>query len=106
MSAVVALDAFDPEGMRYIRGLFPDVIELNYPLHASWPSHPIGHFVAKSKVTVDLIHRCKRLKFIVRHGAGYDNIDAEACREKVVVLCNLPGINVRLRPSIFWGERS
>lgn len=40
-----------------------------------------------------MIQRTKKLKFIVRHGAGYDNIDAEACREKGVVLCNVPGIN-------------
>ncbi|KAI1084312.1 D-3-phosphoglycerate dehydrogenase [Whalleya microplaca] len=93
MSGVVALDTFDPEGSRYMRKVFPDVIELQHPSHSSWPDHAIGLFVAKSKVTADLIYRAKKLKFIVRHGTGYDNIDAEACKRKGIVLCNLPGIS-------------
>lgn len=93
MSGVVALDTFDPEGTKYMRQIFPDVIEPGHHSHASWPDHAIGLFVAKSKVTAGVIGRTKKLKFIVRHGAGYDNIDAEACREKGIVLCNLPGIS-------------
>jgi D-3-phosphoglycerate dehydrogenase len=91
---VVALDIFDSEGLKYMRTLFPDVIEPGHPEHHSWPDHAVGLFVAKSRVTADQIHRSKKLKFIVRHGAGYDNIDAVACAEKGVVLCNIPGINV------------
>ncbi|KAI1392696.1 D-3-phosphoglycerate dehydrogenase [Hypoxylon trugodes] len=93
MSGVVALDTFDPEGTQYMRQTFPDVIEPGHSSHSSWPEHAVGLFVAKSKVTADLIRQTKELKFIVRHGAGYDNIDAEACREKGVILCNLPGIS-------------
>ncbi|KAH8895578.1 hypothetical protein GQ53DRAFT_839156 [Thozetella sp. PMI_491] len=93
MSGVVALDTFDPEGTKYMRELFPDVIEPGHPSHPSWPDHAVGLFVAKSKVTADIIQRTKRLRFIVRHGAGYDNIDAEACKKKGVILCNLPGIS-------------
>ena len=101
MSGVVALDAFDPEGLKYMRKLFPDVIEPGHPSHASWPDHAVGLFVAKSRVPADVISRSKKLKFVVRHGTGYDNIDSEACKEKGVVLCNLPGISVR-RPSFLW----
>jgi D-3-phosphoglycerate dehydrogenase / 2-oxoglutarate reductase len=94
MSGVVALDTFDPEGFKYMRQLFPDVIEQGHPLHATWPEHAVSLFVAKIKVTAEMIRETKKLKFIIRHGAGYDNIDAEACREKGAVLCNLPGISV------------
>lgn len=94
MSGVVALDTFDPEGTIYMRQVFPDIIEPGHPSYATWTDHAVGLLVAKSKVTADTVHRAKKLKFIVRHGTGYDNIDAEACREKGVVLCNLPGINV------------
>ncbi|KAI1618772.1 hypothetical protein EDD37DRAFT_623674 [Exophiala viscosa] len=93
MSGLVALDTFDEEGTKYMREVFPDVIEPGSHLHASWPQHAVGLFVAKSKVTADIIRSTKKLKFIVRHGAGYDNIDVGACKQKGIVLCNLPGIS-------------
>ncbi|KAH8696615.1 hypothetical protein BGW36DRAFT_298629 [Talaromyces proteolyticus] len=93
MSCVVALDTFDPVGIEYMRQLFPEIIEQGNPLHPEWLEHAVGLLVAKSQVTADMIKRAKKLKFIVRHGAGYDNIDAEACRANGVVLCNVPGIN-------------
>ena len=95
MSGVVALDTFDPERSIYMRQLFPDLIEPGHLSHASWPDHAVGLLVAKSRVTADVIRRSKKLKFIVRHGTGYDNIDAEACKENGVVLCNCPGFSVR-----------
>lgn len=94
MSGVVALDAFDQVGSRYMREIFPDVVEAGHPLHKTWPEHAVGLFVAKSQVTADIIHSTENLKFIVRHGTGYDNIDAGACKEKGIVLFNLPGISV------------
>ncbi|KAF3067417.1 D-3-phosphoglycerate dehydrogenase [Daldinia childiae] len=93
MLRVVALDTFDPEGSKYMREVFPDVIEPENPSHSSWPNYAVGVFVAKSRVTADLIHQTKKLKFIVRHGTGYDNIDVEACEKKGIILCNLPGIS-------------
>lgn len=94
MSGLVALDTFDPEGTKYMREIFPDIIEQGHPLHETWPDHAVGLFVAKSRVTADMLGRAKKLKFIVRHGAGYDNIDADACQKNGIILCNLPGISV------------
>lgn len=94
MSGVVALDLFDEEGTKYMRDVFPDVIERGHSLHSSWPEHATGLFVAKSTVTADVIASTKKLKYIVRHGAGYDNIDVEACKTKGIIVCNLPGISV------------
>jgi D-3-phosphoglycerate dehydrogenase len=96
MSGVVALDFFDPEGSKYMRELFPDLIKPGHPSHESWPEYAVGLFVAKSLVTADVIRHSKKLKFIVRHGTGYDNIDTEACKEMRVVVCNIPGISVCL----------
>ncbi|KAF2165444.1 hypothetical protein M409DRAFT_36894 [Zasmidium cellare ATCC 36951] len=93
MAAVVALDAFDPEGSKYLHQVFPDVIEQGHPLHATWTEHAVGLFVAKSRVTREMISKAKKLRIIVRHGTGYDNIDAEACREHGVILCYCPGIS-------------
>lgn len=94
MSGVVALDNFDAEGVKYMRKLFPDIIEPGHPSYALWPDHAVGLLVAKSQVSAEIIERSKKLKFIVRHGTGYDNIDVEACKENGVILCNLPGISV------------
>jgi D-3-phosphoglycerate dehydrogenase len=94
MSGVFALDTFDPEGSEYMRKQFPDIIEPGHPDHSSWPDLAVGLLVAKSRVTADVIHRSKKLKYIVRHGTGYDNIDAQACKEKGIVLCNVPGVSV------------
>ena len=94
MSGVVALDNFDPEGSEYMRTLFPDIIEPGSPSHATWPEHAVGLLVGKTYVTADVIQNVKKLKFIVRHGTGYDNIDIDACREKGVIVCNCPGISV------------
>jgi D-3-phosphoglycerate dehydrogenase len=41
----------------------------------------------------EVIEAAKNLKVIVRAGAGFDNIDLEACTEKGVVAMNTPGQN-------------
>ncbi|GAD95690.1 hypothetical protein CNBA0210 [Paecilomyces variotii No. 5] len=91
MSGVFALDTFDPVGSEYLRELFPDIIEQGHPDHSSWRDLAVGLFVAKSRITAEDIHESKRLKYIVRHGTGYDNIDAQACKQKGIILCNVPG---------------
>ncbi|KAL1863414.1 hypothetical protein Plec18170_000249, partial [Paecilomyces lecythidis] len=93
MSGIFALDTFDPEGSEYMRELFPDVIEQGHPDHLLWRDLAVGLFVAKSRVTAKDIHQSKKLKYIVRHGIGYDNIDAQACKEKGIILCNVPGVS-------------
>lgn len=105
MSGIVALDTFDIEGSRYMREVFPDVIEQDNPLYETWPDHAIGLFVAKSRVTAEVLSRVKKLRFIVRHGAGYDNIDTEACRRLGIVLCNIPGVSVRCHILLAWWSR-
>ena len=76
-------------------GVFPDVIEPGHPSHQDWPEHAIGLLVGTSPVTADAIHRSKKLKYIVRHGVGYDKVDLDACKAKGVILCNVPGVSVR-----------
>jgi D-3-phosphoglycerate dehydrogenase / 2-oxoglutarate reductase len=41
----------------------------------------------------EVINAAKNLKIIVRAGAGYDNIDLQACTDKGVVAMNTPGQN-------------
>ena len=49
--------------------------------------------VRSDKVTADVIGAAKNLKIVVRAGAGYDNINLEACTAKNIVAMNTPGQN-------------
>lgn len=49
--------------------------------------------VRSDKVPDSIIHLAKRLKIIVRAGAGYDNIDTEAASYKDIIVMNTPGQN-------------
>lgn len=49
--------------------------------------------IRSDKATKEVIEAAKNLKVIVRAGAGYDNIDLDACTAKGVVAMNTPGQN-------------
>lgn len=49
--------------------------------------------VRSDQVTDEIIEAAHKLKIVVRAGAGYDNIDLEACSKHNVVAMNTPGQN-------------
>lgn len=49
--------------------------------------------VRSDKVTAEVIDAAKNLKIVVRAGAGYDNLDLEACTRRGIVAMNTPGQN-------------
>ncbi|MDR2131048.1 MAG: 3-phosphoglycerate dehydrogenase [Odoribacteraceae bacterium] len=49
--------------------------------------------IRSDKATKEVIEAAKKLKVIVRAGAGYDNIDLAACTARDVVAMNTPGQN-------------
>ncbi|MDR1847938.1 MAG: 3-phosphoglycerate dehydrogenase [Bacteroidales bacterium] len=49
--------------------------------------------VRSDKVTKEVIEAAKKLKIVVRAGAGYDNIDLDACTARNIVAMNTPGQN-------------
>lgn len=49
--------------------------------------------VRSDKVTKEVVDAAKNLKIVVRAGAGYDNLDLEACTANNVVAMNTPGQN-------------
>ena len=49
--------------------------------------------VRSDKVTKEVIDHANNLKIVVRAGAGYDNLDLEACPAKGIVAMNTPGQN-------------
>lgn len=49
--------------------------------------------VRSDKVTKEVINHAKNLKIVVRAGAGFDNLDLEACTANNIVAMNTPGQN-------------
>ena len=49
--------------------------------------------VRSDKVTKEVLDHANNLKIVVRAGAGFDNLDLEACTAKGVVAMNTPGQN-------------
>jgi D-3-phosphoglycerate dehydrogenase len=51
--------------------------------------------VLRTNVTITraFLEKARKLKIISRTGAGADNVDYDACVEKNVLVCTLPGIN-------------
>lgn len=49
--------------------------------------------VRSDKVTPRVVDAARKLKIIVRAGAGYDNVDLDSCTEKGIVVMNTPGQN-------------
>lgn len=49
--------------------------------------------VRSDKVTKEVVDAAKNLKIVVRAGAGYDNLDLEACTANNIVAMNTPGQN-------------
>ena len=49
--------------------------------------------VRSDKVTAEVVEAAKNLKIVVRAGAGFDNLDLEACTKHGVVAMNTPGQN-------------
>jgi D-3-phosphoglycerate dehydrogenase len=49
--------------------------------------------VRSDKVTKEVVDHAKKLKIVVRAGAGYDNLDLPACTAKGIVAMNTPGQN-------------
>ncbi len=59
--------------------------------------------IRSDKATADIIEAASNLKVIVRAGAGYDNVDLDACSKKGVVAMNTPGQNSNAVAELAFG---
>ncbi len=59
--------------------------------------------IRSDNATKEVIDAAKKLKVIVRAGAGYDNIDLDACTAKGVVAMNTPGQNSNAVAELVFG---
>ncbi len=49
--------------------------------------------IRSDKIKAEEVEAAKNLKIVVRAGAGYDNVDLEACSARGIVVMNTPGQN-------------
>merc|ERR1719326_1665551 len=54
-------------------------------------------------VDAEVLDKAPKCKIVVRAGAGYDNIDLEACTKKGVVAMNTPGQNSNAVAELVFG---
>ena len=59
--------------------------------------------IRSDKVDADLMDAAKNLKLIVRAGAGYDNVDLEAAKERDICVMNTPGQNSNAVAELVFG---
>ena len=59
--------------------------------------------VRSDKVDADVIAAAKQLKIVVRAGAGFDNLDLDACTKTGVVAMNTPGQNANSVAELVFG---
>ncbi|KAM0753620.1 D-3-phosphoglycerate dehydrogenase [Meredithblackwellia eburnea MCA 4105] len=89
---VYALDKFDPVGTAYAKDLF-DLVSPGDDGWDTWRDDAVGLLVGSGLVTAEDIAQCKSLKYISRHGVGYDKVDIPAAKTKGIVVTNCPGVN-------------
>lgn len=59
--------------------------------------------VRSDKVDAEVVDAAKRLKIVVRAGAGFDNLDLKACTAHQVVAMNTPGQNANSVAELVFG---
>ncbi|KXB51748.1 D-phosphoglycerate dehydrogenase [Bacteroidales bacterium KA00344] len=59
--------------------------------------------VRSDKITPDVMDAAKKLKIVVRAGAGYDSIDTEYAKQKDIVVENTPGQNSNAVAELVFG---
>lgn len=62
-----------------------------------------GLIVRSDMVTAQVLDAAKKLKIVVRAGAGYDNLDLDACTAHNVVAMNTPGQNSNAVAELAFG---
>ncbi len=102
---------FAPAAVKGIQQVFNQagyevVLLENYTTAEDWKkvaSDVDAMIIRSDKATAEIIEAAPKLKVIVRAGAGYDNIDLEACTKAGVVAMNTPGQNSNAVAELAFG---
>ena len=98
---IATVKPFSAEAVREVKGIFNEAgydVEVlsKYPEQSDLMTAvaDVDALIIRSdKVDREVIEAGKKLKIVVRAGAGYDNVDLVAATEKGVVVMNTPGQN-------------
>ena len=92
---IVIAGAFSPDSKAHIRESFPE----EWTVQIVCPGETEGaladaEVLIPEHVSVDaaLLEKAPKLR-LIQTGAGYDNIDIEACTRRGIQVCNAPGVN-------------
>ncbi|WWC91093.1 uncharacterized protein L201_006034 [Kwoniella dendrophila CBS 6074] len=85
--------AYHPKSVEYARTKFKKVILLDdLPLEETLEQTE-GIFLRMSSVSREMILKSPKLQIISRNGVGYDNVHIQTCKEKGIIVTNVPGGN-------------
>merc|ERR1719390_429053 len=59
--------------------------------------------IRSDNIDAEVLDNAKKCKIVVRAGAGYDNIDLDACTKRGVVAMNTPGQNSNAVAELVFG---
>ncbi len=95
---VLIADKFEKVGLDRLRELGCDVRFEPGLTAADLPAamkqiDPDVLVVRSTKVTEEVFAAADKLSLVIRAGAGYDNIDADAASDRGIFVCNCPGMN-------------
>lgn len=95
---VLVADKFEKSGLEALKALGCEVVSEPEAGAAGIPDKLVAHkpdilIVRSTKVQSAALEKASGLKFIIRAGAGVDNIDVGAASAKGVRVCNCPGTN-------------
>jgi D-3-phosphoglycerate dehydrogenase len=89
---VYVLDRMHPGGVEFL-ARHGEVVRWDDARVGDWHADADGVVLRLSQIAAADFAKAKRLKAVVKHGVGVDNIDLAAARDRGVVVCNTPGVN-------------
>lgn len=93
MALVVIADLIHDAGIRPIQGA--NTVVTLWQNDGDIPPDTEVLVVRTTLVSRNALERLPQLRLVVKHGAGYDNIDVDACTEHGVLVCNTPGVGAQ-----------
>ena len=89
---VYVLDRMHPGGVELL-ARHGEVVRWDDARVGDWHADADGIVLRLTQVAAGDLARAKRLKAVVKHGVGVDNIDLAAARDRGIIVCNTPGVN-------------
>lgn len=90
---VFVLNYIHDQGVERLKEAGYDLVLWTDETVGNWPEEADGVIVREGKITGAELARAKKVRAIVKHGVGCDNIDLPAAKKKSIPVMNIPGMN-------------